>query len=307
MSDSKQKIINDIYFDRAGFGSKATTLKDARAKDPSIRMEDVDEFFRKNVEVRRKARGENSFIPPEPYYEYQLDLFFISKDDIENFQKFRVGMVLIDIFTKYCVVVPVKSKQPADVLAGMMEGIKKHGRKPKLIYSDEEGSLNSEVVLSYLKEEKIELHRTRGHPSFAEAFIKNLKNKLFKRVEFDEKKEKPNIQWIDYIPEIMLTYNNKDVHSATQMTPKEAREPKNMIKAKLNMSMRARKSRVYPELEVGSEVKIMRKKGISEKERTSHWLKETYTVKRIEKKLGQTYFYVEGRPQALLRHEMLKV
>ena len=28
----KQNIINDIYFDRAGFGSKATTLKDAKQK-----------------------------------------------------------------------------------------------------------------------------------------------------------------------------------------------------------------------------------------------------------------------------------
>ena len=28
-----------------------------------------------------------------------------------------------------------------------------------------------------------------------------------------------NIQWIDYIDEIMLTYNDKDVHSATGQTP----------------------------------------------------------------------------------------
>ena len=46
MSDSKkQQIINDIYFDRAGFGSKATTLKDAKEKDSSIKMSDVEEFF----------------------------------------------------------------------------------------------------------------------------------------------------------------------------------------------------------------------------------------------------------------------
>ena len=37
MSDSKQKIINDIYFDRAGFGSKAITLADAKKKDPTIK------------------------------------------------------------------------------------------------------------------------------------------------------------------------------------------------------------------------------------------------------------------------------
>ena len=42
---SKQDVINKIYFDRAGYGSRATTLKDAREKDKSIRKEDVDEFF----------------------------------------------------------------------------------------------------------------------------------------------------------------------------------------------------------------------------------------------------------------------
>ena len=46
MSD-KQKIINDIYFDRSGCGSKATTLKDARQKDKSITMDDVNDFLEK--------------------------------------------------------------------------------------------------------------------------------------------------------------------------------------------------------------------------------------------------------------------
>ena len=43
----KQKIISDIYFDRAGYGSLKTTLADARDKDKTIKMEDVKEFFKK--------------------------------------------------------------------------------------------------------------------------------------------------------------------------------------------------------------------------------------------------------------------
>lgn len=39
---SKQKIINDIYYDKSGYGSKQVTLADARKKDKSIRKEDVD-------------------------------------------------------------------------------------------------------------------------------------------------------------------------------------------------------------------------------------------------------------------------
>ena len=79
MSSDKQKIMNDIHYDRSGFGSRATTLKDAREKDKSIMKEDVEEFFRKNVEEKRKSRGENSFVAPHVHFEYQVDLFFISK------------------------------------------------------------------------------------------------------------------------------------------------------------------------------------------------------------------------------------
>ena len=89
---SKQDIISNIYYDRSGFGSRATTLQDAKKKDATITKEDVEEFFRKNVEEKRKPRGENSFVAPHAHFEYQLDLFFISTKDLEN-QLFRMGLV----------------------------------------------------------------------------------------------------------------------------------------------------------------------------------------------------------------------
>ena len=70
-------------------------------------MADVEEFFKKNVEEERKPRGENSFVAPHAYFEFQVDLFFISSNDLEN-QKFTIGLVLIDIFTKYATVIPIK-------------------------------------------------------------------------------------------------------------------------------------------------------------------------------------------------------
>ena len=99
-----------MIFIMTGFGSRATTLKDAREKDKSITKEDVEEFFKKNVEEKRRPRGKNSFVAPHAYFEFQLDLFFLSKHDLEN-QKFSVGMVLIDIFSKYATVIPIKSTQ----------------------------------------------------------------------------------------------------------------------------------------------------------------------------------------------------
>ena len=59
---------------------------------------------------------------------------------------------------------------------------------------------------------------------------------------------------------------------------------------------------------MGDSVKIMRKKGISEKERTSHWVRTPQKVKRIDKKLGQNYSYLENDDKGgYLRHELLKV
>ena len=304
---NKQKIINDIYFDRSGFGSKATTLKDARQKDKSITADDVNKFFRENVEEKRKPRGSNSFVAPSNNHTYQIDIFFISKDDIEAPQKFRAGLVCIDVLSKYAVVVPIKSKDTSDVIAGTMEALQGMKAKPKLIYTDDERAIASSDFKEYVESEGIELYRTRGHPAFAERFIRTFKDKLFKRVEADEKKGKENIDWTSYLLEIMLTYNNKDIHSSIGQTPNEARKKKNEYKSVLNVSMRAKKERTYPELKVGDKVRILRKKAITEKERTSHFLKGEYTVEEITRKLGQPYFKLSDYPRPLLRHDLVKV
>ena len=303
---SKQDIINDIYFDKSGFGSKKATLDDARKKDKSITMDDVNEFFKKNVEQKRKPRGTNSFVAPHNNHTYQIDLFFISKDDIETTQKVRAGLVCIDVLSKYAVVVPIKSKETIDVVSGTMEALQKMGAKPKMIYTDDEKAIASSDFKQYVEDEGIQLYMTRGHPAFSERFIRTFKDKLFKRVEADEK-GKENIQWTDYIFEIMITYNNKDIHSSTGQTPNEARKKKNEYQSVMNISLKAKKERTYPEINVGDKVKILRKKAITEKERTSHFLKGEYTVEEITTKLKQKYYKLSDYPRPLMRHDIVKV
>ena len=75
MSD-KDNIINDVYYDRAGFGSQRTTYLDAENKDPSITMQDVKDWFSENIERKTQLSGYNSFVAPEANYEYQLVFFF---------------------------------------------------------------------------------------------------------------------------------------------------------------------------------------------------------------------------------------
>ena len=150
-------------------------------------MADINEFFRRNVEQKRKPVGQNSFIAPHSAYEYQMDLFFIN--DIDE-QKFRVGVLMIDVFDKLMYVVPIKNKQEGDVASGMIECLNKMGKKPEIIYTDDEGALNKEAIQKYLKDENIEHPRTRAHPNFSERAIRTCKDLLYRRVEGDEKKRK---------------------------------------------------------------------------------------------------------------------
>ena len=96
-------------------------------------------------------------------------------------------------------------------------------------------------------------------------------------------------------------------HSATGFTPKDARKPSNELKVKLHINMNAKRNRVYPDLGVGDEVKIFRKRKPHEKERVSNWSQNVYAIERIDKKLGQSYYFVEGVDRAYLRFELLKV
>ena len=62
--------------------------------------------------------------------------------------------------------------------------------------------------------------------------------------------------------------------------------------------MNAKRNRVYPEIEVSDQVRILRKKKPNEKERVDNFGTNVYTVERIDEKLGQKYYYVEGNNRA---------
>ena len=118
-------IVSEIYYDQAGFGSIATTYKDAKKKDASITMQDVKEWFQENVGRKKQLSGYNSFIAPDINFEYEWDFFYI-KNDLDD-QKYRIGLLLIDVFSRKATVVPIASKQPADITAGIMEALNKMG------------------------------------------------------------------------------------------------------------------------------------------------------------------------------------
>ena len=292
----KNNIINNVYHDQSGYSSIQKTYEEAREKDNSITLKNVRDWFAQNVERKKQLKGYNSFINDGAREEYQVDLaFFKVKDKIE------IGLVMIDIFSKYASVIPIASKETPDVLAGMMEGFQKMGGKPKSIYSDNEGALGSSLFDEFCESHKVKLITTRTHAWGAERFIRTLKDMINKRIENTEK------TWKDVLFEVLLTYNNKNVHTATGLTPDQAKLDKYRLQVKMNLELHRISTRRYPTIDVDDKVKLYKKKGRFDKENTSVWLPQTHTIALITESMGQKFYHITGHKKPFLRHEILKI
>ena len=82
-----------------------------------------------------------------------------------------------------------------------------------------------------------------------------------------------------------------------------------MMRERKRMNWRSGNSkqhRKYPQLDKNDKVKILRKKMIGEKERTSVWSDISYEVEDVFESHGQTFYKVSnGKDHS--RHELLKV
>jgi len=235
---SKADIIRKIFFEEGGYGSIKNTLKDVQKIDPTIKYEDVKKWKEQNTERKTNLRGYNSFVANGPLDEVQMDLMFFS--DLKD-SEFPGGLLLVDIFTKFTTVVPIKSKQIPDVLQGIKEAIEYMG-KPKTIYSDDEGALVSNIIQKYFKDNDIRHIVTRSHAAVAERQIRTIKHMIYTRIEKTDKR------WIDVLPQVLVIYNYKNEHSVTGMTPAEAKKPANLMIVKLKLELNRKRNRKYPEI-----------------------------------------------------------
>ena len=76
---------------------------------------------------------------------------------------------------------------------------------------------------------------------------------------------------------------------------------------KLNLELHRVSKRKYPDINVGDEVKLYKKKDKFDKEDKSVWLTTKHKIELITESYGQKYYHITGHKKPYLRHELLKV
>ena len=302
LTEAKVKAIERAWNDDAGFGSIAQTVREAKKIEPSVTADDFKEWKAKqDVGQKAKMRGMNSFIANKPKEEYQMDLFFMSDQDLER--KFTIALLMVDIFTKWTQVVMVPGKKWWQVLPGIKKLIPIMGGKPKTIYSDDEGAFISNEIQKYFKDEDIRHLVTKSHAPVAERQIRTFKNMIYKRLEAPKNEEK---QWFDLLDQVLVTYNHGRRHSSTQMTPHEARQNNNQQSVKFNLELKRQHGRKYPEILLETPSRYT-KKNKARQGASVELLAKKYKVEAIETSFGQKFYKVEGFKKDLMRSELLLI
>jgi len=308
---TKEQIISNTYYDNeGGFGSIQETYKKAKAQTPEITLDDVKQFMRKQPNKQIKGyRGSNSYTAPFARFEYQIEIMVmapLSKNPevkIEPTKKEpRYALVVIDIFSKYADVIPMKENNSESVLQALKEAFKKMGF-PMSIYSDNDGAFQS-VVKKFFEDEGIEHIVTQTHANVAERFIRTIKNMIHDRVRFNK------AGWTSMLPPVLKKYNST-THSSTKMTPNQAHKDENNSTVRINLTLRENNKRKYPNIKEGDSVKYYHKKRgnyTDRKEYNSKWSQQSYKVEKIKyDMMGNKTYKLEGLQKPYLRHELLLV
>ena len=143
------------------------------------------------------------------YSGFQHNLWGADLADVQLISKFnkefRFLLCVIDIFSEYAWVVPLKDKKGASIVDTFQNIIDDSNRKPNKIWADKGSEFYNNSFKKWLKDNDIEMYsiHNEGKSVVAERFIRTLKTKIYKYMTSVSK----NV-YIDKLDDMVNEYNN---------------------------------------------------------------------------------------------------
>ena len=189
--------------------------------------------------------------------------------------KFNKGikylLCVIDVFSKYAFVVPLKDKKGISIVNAFRSILNKSKRKPNKIWVDKGSEFYNASFKKCLQDNDIIMYsrNNEGKSAVAERFIRTLKSKIYKYMISISK----NV-YIDKLNTIVNKYNNT-YHTTIKMKP---------IDVKDNAYINTSKKINYkdPKFKVGDYVIISKYKNIFAKGYMPNWSEEVFVVDKIK-------------------------
>ena len=190
----------------------------------------------------------------------------------------RFLLCVIDIFSKYAWVVPLKYKKGASIVKAFQIILKQSNRKSNKIWVDKGSEFYNVFFKKWLRDNDIVMYSTHneGKSVVAERFIKTLKGKIDKYMTSISK----NVH-IDKLDNIVDKYNNS-YHTTIKMKPIDVKD-----NTYINTSKEINNK--DPIFKVGEHVRISKYKNIFAKGYMPKWSEEVFVIKKVKNTFPWTY------------------
>ena len=187
--------------------------------------------------------------------------------------------MVLDVFSKYGWIVPLKDKKGESVAAAFKK-IFSEGRKPKRLWVDKGKEYYNKSVKELLMSKGIEMYSTENEEKsmICERWNRTIKTKMWKRFTAQNTTE-----YLDMLNPLVDEYNNTK-HRSIGMTPVEASKKKNesSVFLKLYGELGAKADRLTPKFKVGDLVRISKyKRKVFDKGYTPNWTEEIFTIDTV--------------------------
>ena len=212
--------------------------------------------------------------------------------DIQLISKFNKGfrflLCVIDIFSKYAWVIPLKDKKGISIVNAfqkiLKESMELHSKhKPNKIWVYKGSEFYNNSLKKWLKDNDIEMYsiHNEGKSVVAERFIRTLKNKIYKYMTAISK----NV-YIDKLDNTINECNNK-YHKIIKMKPIDVKDHTYIDSIELNSRKKVNNKDL--KFKVGDYVRISKYKNIFAKGYMSNWSEEVFISSKIKNTVPWTY------------------
>ena len=132
----------------------------------------------------------------------------------------RFLLCILDIFSKYAWVIPLKDKKGVRIATAFQSILKQSNRKPNKIWSEKSSEFYNASFKKWLQDNDIVMYSTHneGKSVVAERFIRTLKSKTYKFMTSISK----NV-YIEKLDNIVDEYNNA-YHTTIEMKPIDVKD-----------------------------------------------------------------------------------
>ena len=193
--------------------------------------------------------------------------------------------MVLDVFSKYGWIVPLKDKK-GETVTQAFKMIIKEGRKPEYLWTDKGKEYYNKHLKDFLEKNKITLYSTENEEksSVCERWNRTIKTKMWKQFTVQG-----NTQYLDMLPKLVKEYNNTK-HSSIKMKPVEASKKKNQGIVYFNLYGDMEQVSSKPIFKIDDKVRISKyKRKVFDKGYTPNWTEEVFIVDKIQYSNPITY------------------